>query len=117
MSYFTTAGVQFGWNGGAGGTASLGFIYGNLDRSNSNFSGKFTTMAASTGDVYGMSISWSAKGVYVIAASANDSFIDSPSGTASETNTSNPFQVGNILQEGGTELDQAMFDLRQLLCQ
>jgi RHS repeat-associated protein len=117
ISGFATVGLQAGWNGVATATGSIGLIYGNLTSSNSTFAGKFKTLSGSGAEGPGAFVSWSASGVYVVGVSANATAVPLPvNGEFSWTNSFGPLQMGNLVLGGGTALDDALFALRQGLC-
>jgi RHS repeat-associated protein len=134
-SAFSYGGAGAGWNGGLQGTAYSGFIWGDLDNSNSLYSGGFTGFngGASVEGVVGAGIfaASSSGGLAALASGGRSSAIPdfrvrvagvsvswSPSpltGGLTATNYANPVQLGQTF--GITGVDQTLFLARQVLCQ
>jgi len=91
---FFTGGGQLGWNGGASGYVSGGYIFSSSSFSNSMYSGKFTTISGSAGAGPGGALSSSSNGVSVVSGSMGASLLGGTGGV-SQTWTSQP--VSNTL--------------------
>ena len=109
-SLFFSGGMQFGWNGGAQGSAFTGSIY-NLGSSNRNYSGGFDTLSGGKYAVGSVSKSTSAGGPLVIAAGGGTSLIPTPTATYSRTQSSNPIPLGRFWTFSVT--DWVLYALRQ----
>lgn len=123
-SAFLSGGIQVGWNGGAQASAFTGFVYG-LGKSNSNYSGGFTTVAvspaviggyvsASSGGLTGNPLQLT-NGPRVVGVSASVNLLGTPTATVSATNYSRPLNLGNFLTYSNP-IDLGLYLARQV-CQ
>jgi hypothetical protein len=108
-SLFATGGMQVGWNGGAQGQISAGFIYGALGPSSAGYSGDFSTASGSSGEGVGGYASFG-QGVQVYGASVGATLLPTPTAGVAVTETSQPLNLGNALSD---PFDLALFAARQ----
>lgn len=121
ISGFASGGGFVGFNGGGSVSGSGGVIFGNLNGDNSNYSGPFTSGAVSVGPV-GVSIASSSGGAssplslsgpVVVSGSVGISLYGPFTSTIAVTRTSQPLQMGNVLQGVGTPSDIFGYLLRR----
>jgi len=113
VSLFASGGLQAGWNGGASASISSGYIW-NMS-SNTDFSGPFQNVSASSSEGPGGSVSWASNGVKVAAVSLSATLVPTPTGGYSYTCATQPLATRSIGSSSRLS-DVLLYGARQLLC-
>ena len=118
ISGFATGGLQLGWNGGAAGSVSVGWVYTSPGGQFSprDFSGSFKNVYGSAGEGPGGSVSWSSGGVRAVSVSVGVS-LTGATGGVSYTATSKPLPLGDVWTQMMSPIglaDFGLYLLRQL---
>ena len=109
VSAFGFGGLQLGWNGGLNGSIFGGYVWGNLNNSNTNYSGGAVAVSGSVGPAGGTVAGGG--GLVTVAGTAGGSLTPG-TGTVSGVKTTPVVQIGKIPPL--TPLDQAIADANQV---